>query len=219
MIAKLRVLIPHGVKSFEKTLAYQFEERPEGIGYPKFMPLTDLYEASNEYLKDGTLTVQVNDVMNIEVPREAGPWGGINGKQFDDGVFSSIGQVNIFVGDGIVRGIGFLYNTNDGKSVESKRHGGCGRDDEKLYRIMLDCSKEYIVGIMGYFGPVVENAGHETLRSITFYSNKGKYGPFGNEIGTAFSSPISDGKVVGFHGRSGCYLCALGVHMEYFDSN
>ncbi|KAK1554967.1 hypothetical protein Q3G72_019793 [Acer saccharum] len=56
---------------------------------------------------------------------------------------------------------------------------------------------------------VVENAGHEALRSLTFYSNKGKYGPFGNEIGTAgneigtaFSSLISDGKVVGFHGRS-----------------
>ncbi|KAK4859525.1 hypothetical protein QYF36_006956 [Acer negundo] len=164
MIAKLRVLVPHGVKSHEKTLTHQFEELPEeGIGYPEFMPLADLYEASNEYLKDGTLTVQVNDVMNIEVPREAGPWGGINGKKFDDGVFSSIGQVNIFVGDGIVRGIGFLYNTQDGKSVESKRHGGCGRDDEKLYRIKLDCSKEYIVGIMGYFGPVVENAGHEAL--------------------------------------------------------
>ncbi|KAK4846442.1 hypothetical protein QYF36_017252 [Acer negundo] len=65
----------------------------------------------------------------------------------------------------------------------------------------LDCLKEYIIEIMGYFGPVVENAGHETLCSITFYSNKGKYGPFGNEIGIAFSSPISDGKVVVFHGR------------------
>ena len=51
--------------------------------------------------------------MNIEVPREAGPWGGITGKQFDDGVFSSNGQVNIFVADGVVRGIGFLYNTKE----------------------------------------------------------------------------------------------------------
>ncbi|TXG52223.1 hypothetical protein EZV62_021392 [Acer yangbiense] len=196
-----------------------------GCSYASFVNAIGVYaKPFEDSFCDSTqglfITHKVNDVMNTEVPREAGPWGGITGKQFDDGVFSSIGQVNIFVGDGVVRGIiGFLYNTKDGKSVESKRHGGGGRDDEKIYRIKLDCSKEYIVGITGYFGPVVENAGHEALRSITFYSNKGKYGPFGNEIGTAFSSSISDGKVVGFHGRSGCYLCALGVHMEYFDSN
>ncbi|TXG52224.1 hypothetical protein EZV62_021393 [Acer yangbiense] len=162
------------------------------------------------------ITQKVNEVMNIDVPREAGPWGGITGKPFDDGVFSSIEQVKIFVGNGVVCGIEFLYKTKDGKSVNSKLHGGGGDDDEKLFRIKLDCSKEYIVGIMGYFGSVVENAGHEALQSIIFYSNKGKYGPFGNEVGTAFCSPISDGKVVGFHGRSGDYLCALGVHMEYF---
>ncbi|KAK1554716.1 hypothetical protein Q3G72_016329 [Acer saccharum] len=71
------------------------------------------------------------------------------------------------------------------------------------HKIKLDCLKEYIVGIMGYFGPVVENAGHEALRSLTFYSNKGKYGPFGNEIGTAFSSLISDGKIDRLSSSSG----------------
>ncbi|KAK4859881.1 hypothetical protein QYF36_013490 [Acer negundo] len=156
--------------------------------------------------------------MKIDVPREAGPWGGKSGKPFDDGVFSSIEQVNIFVGNGAVHGIEILYNTKNGNSVKSKRHGGGGDsgDNVKIYRVKLDCSKEYIVGVMGYYGSFDGNDGNEALQSITLYSNKGKYGPFGNEIGTAFNSPISDGKVVGFHGRGGDYLCALGVHMEYF---
>ncbi|KAK1554350.1 hypothetical protein Q3G72_011009 [Acer saccharum] len=173
-----------------------------GCSYASFVNAIGVYaKPLEDSFCDSTQGLFILPTSFRYTTREAGPWGGITGKQFDDGVFSSTGQVNIFVGDGVVRGIGFLYNTKDGKSVESKRHGGGGRDDEKIYIIKLDCLKEYIVGIMGYFGPVVENAGHEALRFITFYSNKGKYGPFGNEIGTAFSSSISDGKVVGFHGR------------------
>ena len=45
---------------------------------------------------------------------------------------------------------------------------------------------------------------------------KAKYGPNGDEIGQAFTSSVAPGRVVGFHGRSGAYLDAIGVHMEYF---
>ena len=84
------------------------------------------------------------------------------------------------------------------------------------WQIKLDASTEYLVGIMGFYGPVEGNDGFEALRSITFYTNSGKYGPFGNEIGHAFTSSASKGKVVGFFGRSGVYLDSIGVHMEYF---
>lgn len=56
----------------------------------------------------------------------------------------------------------------------------------------------------------------EGVRSISFYTNLGKYGPFGREIGKCFQSPVlNGGKIVGFHGRSGFRLDALGVHVEY----
>lgn len=68
---------------------------------------------------------------------------------------------------------------------------------------------------MGFYGRIESNDGYEAVRSLSFYTNKGKYGPFGKEIGKFFSSPAPNGKVVGFHGRSGFCLDALGVHMEY----
>lgn len=84
------------------------------------------------------------------------------------------------------------------------------------WQIKLDASTEFLVGIMGFYGPVKGNDDYEALRSITLYTNNGRYGPFGEEIGTSFTSSASRGKVVGFHGRSGIYLDAIGVHMEYF---
>ena len=82
------------------------------------------------------------------------------------------------------------------------------------------CSSEYLVGMMGFYGPIEENSGFEAIRSVSFYTNKRKYGPFGTEIGTFFNSPAyTNAKVVGFHGRSGEYLDAIGVHVEYLSSS
>ncbi|TXG52231.1 hypothetical protein EZV62_021400 [Acer yangbiense] len=173
-------------------------------------PFEDLLCPSQELI----ITNKVNEVLNIDVPREAGPWGGNSGKPFDDGIFTAIKHVYVHVGSGSIDAIQLLYQNKDGCSIMSKRHGG-GLVDT-IHRIKLDCSSEYLVGIMGFSGPIDGNGGSEALRSITFYSNKGKYGPFGPEIRKAFSSTLSNGKVVGFHGRSGVYLDAIGVHMEYF---
>lgn len=73
-----------------------------------------------------------------------------------------------------------------------------------------------MVGIAGYYGPI---EGVEAIRSISFYTNKDQFGPYGKESGsnyTYFASSASPGKVVGFHGRSDDYLTAIGVHMQYF---
>ncbi|PIA42885.1 hypothetical protein AQUCO_02000380v1 [Aquilegia coerulea] len=67
--------------------------------------------------------------------------------------------------------------------------------------------------VTGFYGPVEENGGLDALRSLSFYTNKGKYGPFGDEIGTYFASFPRN--VVGFHGRAGVYLDDLSVHTEY----
>ena len=73
-----------------------------------------------------------------------------------------------------------------------------------------------MVPIAGFYGPVKGSDSFKALWSITFYTNKAIYGPYGDEIGDAFTSSVAVGKVVGFRGRSGVYLDAIGGHMEYF---
>ena len=49
------------------------------------------------------------------------------------------------------------------------------------------------------------------ITSLSFITNLTTYGPFGTAPGETFSIPIADSAVVGFHGRSGYYLDALGI--------
>lgn len=80
----------------------------------------------------------------------------------------------------------------------------------------MNSAGEIIVGIEGFYGPAKGTDGFEVITSISIFTNKEKYGPFGeNETGTHFSSTLSGGKVVGFFGRSGTYLNAIGIHTEY----
>lgn len=51
------------------------------------------------------------------------------------------------------------------------------------------------------------------IRSLTFNSNKRKFGPFGVEVGTPFSMPMEGGQIVGFKGTSGWYLDAIGFYI------
>ncbi|KAL5847636.1 hypothetical protein ACOSQ3_011160 [Xanthoceras sorbifolium] len=145
-------------------------------------------ETSNKFGGNGGYDEHVNTEMkmNIDQPQEIGPWGGHTGKPWDDGAnFLAINQIDVHVRNGIVLGI------------------------------KLDSTSEHLVGIMGFYGPIEGNCGFEAVRSVSVYTNKGKYGPFGDEIGIFFSSPVISGKVIGFHGRSGVYLDAIGVYIEY----
>lgn len=50
----------------------------------------------------------------------------------------------------------------------------------------------------------------EIVSSLTFYTNLKKYGPFGEETGSKFTS--NNGlRVIGFHGGAGNMLDSLGV--------
>ncbi|KAL5757311.1 hypothetical protein ACOSP7_019922 [Xanthoceras sorbifolium] len=163
------------------------------------------------------VTSKVNSAitMAMDLPREVGPWGGNKGKSWDHGVFGGLNQIEVHVGNGVIHAIRCRYQNRDDKPVLSKLQGGGGAST--IYKIELDphCSCEYLIGITGFYGAVDGNCCQEVVRSISFYTNKGKHGPFGSETGTFFSSPVSNAKVVGFHGRSGEYLDAIGVHVEY----
>lgn len=77
----------------------------------------------------------------------------------------------------------------------------------------LDYPHEYLTSVHGTYGSY-DIWGHVCVRSLTFESNRKKYGPFGVESGTCFSLPKSESKVTGFHGKAGSYLDAIGVHLQ-----
>ncbi|KAF8391074.1 hypothetical protein HHK36_023374 [Tetracentron sinense] len=157
---------------------------------------------------------EVTGMVKEVLPREPGPWGGRGGSPWDDGVFSAIKQIYVHIEKTVIRSIQFEYNKANGKSVWSQRHGGLGNDITNL--IKLDCPSEFLIRITGFYRQIQESGGHDIIQSLSFFTNRGKYGPFGDEIGTFFTSTVSKGKVVGFHGRSGVYLGAIGVHMQFF---
>lgn len=66
--------------------------------------------------------------------------------------------------------------------------------------------------ITGTYGPLMY-MGPNVIKSITFHTNKGKHGPFGEEQGQAFTSKNKEGKIVGIHGKEGLFIDAIGVHM------
>ncbi|KAF5202819.1 Jacalin-related lectin [Thalictrum thalictroides] len=138
-----------------------------------------------------------------------GPWGGAGGRPFEDGVYSGIKKIYIRRDKDVVHSITIEYDKN-GESV-IKKHGGDG-GDEMIYRIKLNYPTESLISISGFYGPF---NGNEVIKSLSFHTTEGRYGPFGDEAGLYFSSTEVNAKVVGLHGRSGLYLDAIGVVREY----
>ncbi|KAG6483298.1 jacalin-related lectin 3-like [Zingiber officinale] len=142
---------------------------------------------------------------------DPGPWGGNGGRPWDDGVYSGIKQVYITRGD-VINSIQIEYDRS-GQSVWSVRHGSSG---EISHRVKFDYPNEVLNCLSGYYCTNSYDGSIKVVKSLTFHSTRGKYGPFGEEVGTYFTTNATEGKVVGFHGRSGLYLDAIGVHMQHW---
>ncbi|KAK1427334.1 hypothetical protein QVD17_16017 [Tagetes erecta] len=168
-------------------------------GMPKALAL-----ATNSTYKAKFTVEPCSSMPIMAMPREAGPWGACGGKPWDDGVFSTIKQVRVHLGElNFIYALQFEYLKKDGKSVLSQIHGGT--DGSKIELVDLDGEEEFLTGISGFYGPVERYNGFEAITSITFHTNKRIQGPFGEEDGAGyvyFSSAASPGKVVGFQGRN-----------------
>lgn len=81
-----------------------------------------------------------------------------------------------------------------------------------LLQIVFDYPSEILTHITGYHGSTML-MGPNVIRSLTFHTTKSKYGPFGEEQGQQFSTNLREGKIVGFHGRKGLFVDAIGVHV------
>lgn len=73
---------------------------------------------------------------------------------------------------------------------------------------------EYVTEVSGTIGPF-DRAPAGVITSLTFITNKGSYGPFGEVGGTPFHIPVQDnGSIVGFFARAGWYVDAFGIYVN-----
>lgn len=80
-------------------------------------------------------------------------------------------------------------------------------------QIVFDYPSEILTHITGYYGPAMI-MGPEVIKSLIFHTTKGKYGPYGEEGGTYFSTNLKERMmIVGFHGRKGLFIDAIGFHV------
>ncbi|KAK7305408.1 hypothetical protein VNO77_43314 [Canavalia gladiata] len=152
-------------------------------------------------------------VIKEPAPCGPGPWGGDGGRPWDDGVFIGIKQIYLTRAPEGICSIQIEYDRNK-QSVWSIKHGGNGGNT--MHRIKLEYPNEVLTCISGYYGSINADERPIIIKSLTFYTSRGHYGPFGDEVGKYFTSTTTEGKVVGLHGRSSLYLDAIGVHMQHW---
>nr|CAJ38387.1 jacalin-domain protein [Plantago major] len=143
-----------------------------------------------------------------------GPWGGQGGTTWDDGSYSGVREITLTYGR-CIDSIRIVYEKN-GKPVSGEKHGGVG--GFKTTEIKLQFPDEVLTSVSGHCCPVV-HGGSPVIRSLTFKSNKRTFGPFGVEEGSPFSFPMEGGQIVGFKGRNGWFVDAIGFHISPIKAN
>ncbi|WOK98586.1 hypothetical protein Cni_G07298 [Canna indica] len=140
---------------------------------------------------------------------KVGPWGGHGGSAWDDEMHTGIREITL-VYDRCIDSIQVEYDQN-GKPLLGEKHGGTGGNT--TIKIKLEYPQEYLTTVSGHYFPVVYG-GSPVIRSLTFKSNLRTFGPFGVQEGTPFTLPMDGGMIVGFSGRSGWYLDAIGWRLS-----
>jgi len=141
----------------------------------------------------------------IYVPSsEAGIYGGRGGTPFSDTNIpqgARISEVRVYAGQ-YVDGIQAVYTLPDGRALEGPVHGGTS-GGRNVFR--LD-SGEYIVGISGRYGDVVDSLALRTNRRTSQ-----AFGGRGGDRNFTFQVPAGN-QAIGFMGRAGRYLDAIGLN-------
>lgn len=140
---------------------------------------------------------------------KVGPWGGQGGASWDEGRYSGVRSITLTYGR-CIDSIRAEYDKN-GKSILGDRHGGNG--GTRSIQVKFEYPEEYLTTVSGHVAPVVQG-GSPVIRSLAFKSNKRSFGPFGAEEGTPFTFPMEGGMIVGFSGRSGRFLDAIGLYLS-----
>ncbi|XP_066314836.1 jacalin-related lectin 19-like isoform X2 [Miscanthus floridulus] len=144
---------------------------------------------------------------------KVGPWGGRGGSPWDDGPHRGVRSITVTYSRSL-ESIRVEYVDSNGRSVHGEKHGG-GTDRSLSVKIDVDFPYEFLTVVSGCYRAA--HAGSPpVVRSLTFATSRGTvHGPFGeaDADGVPFSYPMEGGVVVGFTGRSGWNLDALGLYV------
>ncbi|PAN42655.1 hypothetical protein PAHAL_8G164000 [Panicum hallii] len=146
-----------------------------------------------------------------EVVQRRGPWGGDGGRTHDITVApQSLKSVKVCSAV-VVDALGFSYLDRNGREHNTPLWGGVGGS---IRTINLDPS-EFVKEVSGTYGPFSDLPKNNVITSLTLVTNLYSYGPFGQPSGTPFHTRVDKtGSIVGFFGRSGAYLDAIGVYVR-----
>lgn len=100
-----------------------------------------------------------------------------------------------------------------GPRREARRRGD---GPQRSARVELDFPYEFVTGVSGWCRAAHGGGSPPVVRSLTFETSRGAvHGPFGaaDDGAVPFSYPMEGGVVVGFAGRSGWHLDALGLYV------
>ncbi|XP_019180885.1 PREDICTED: mannose/glucose-specific lectin-like [Ipomoea nil] len=141
----------------------------------------------------------------------AGPFGFSGGDFWSFRPVNKINQIVIHYASGNNPIALTFSSTKDDGSKDTITVGGAGPDRiVNTDTVNIDNADEYLVDISGTFGIYLDN---NVLRSIKFTTNLKDYGPFGPNVGEPFSPVrVVPNKIVGFLGRSGFYIDAIGTY-------
>ncbi|XP_019180878.1 PREDICTED: horcolin-like [Ipomoea nil] len=153
--------------------------------------------------------------MSISTDVAYGPLGHNGGGFWSFRPKNKINQIVIsFGGRGNNNPIGITFSAtkNDG-SKDTLTIGGGGTETNVTHNdtINIDGEDEYLTEISGTFGAFASS--DNVLRSIKFTTNAREFGTYGPNVGTPFNFQAQNGnKIVGFFGRSGYYIDAIGTY-------
>uniref|UniRef100_A0A0A9ADE6 Jacalin-type lectin domain-containing protein n=1 Tax=Arundo donax TaxID=35708 RepID=A0A0A9ADE6_ARUDO len=144
---------------------------------------------------------------------KVGPWGGSGGSPWDDGAHRGVRSITVTYGR-FLESMRVEYVDWNGRPVLGEKHGG-GTARSRSHKIELDFPYEFVTGVSGSYR-AAHGGSPPVVRSLTFATSRGKeHGPLGDADadGVPFSYPMEGGVVVGFTGRSGWHLDAVGLHV------
>uniref|UniRef100_A0ACD5X7W9 Uncharacterized protein n=1 Tax=Avena sativa TaxID=4498 RepID=A0ACD5X7W9_AVESA len=149
---------------------------------------------------------------------KVGPWGGAGGQAFHmrGGGVPRLLSITLYHADA-VHAFSFEYIVAGVAGVRrtTGQSGGRSHGSKGLRATINFSSDERLTAVEGTFGRCVSLPAEVVVTSLTFRTDKGRtYGPYGEETGTSFSIPAANGAcIVGFWGRSGWLLDAIGVYI------
>ncbi|XP_051228043.1 disease resistance protein Pik-2-like [Lolium perenne] len=141
-------------------------------------------------------------------PAKVGPWGGNGGRNRDIKVAPQRLETVTIRSGSVVDSVAFSYKDENGHQQTA---GPWGSDGGNKHTIQLGPT-EFVTQVSGTFGSF--GALSNVLTSLTLVTNCGSYGPFGKVHGSPFQTTVkSNGSIVGFFGRAGQFVDALGVYV------